>query len=255
MKNYGFLLLLLLFTFSCASDDDTETENGTNPSPNLHATGSSAHDFLSADKYTKLDIQIVYVTGFRPNEQTITNLRNFITARLNKPGGVTITETEVSSTGEAPYDLNEVAALESQYRTKYNLPDTLTFYLFFADGGSENDTTNSFILGTAYRNTSCVLYENSIQNLSNAINEPNRVDLETTVILHELGHLLGLVNLGSTMQTAHEDTGHDKHCNNNDCLMYWQVENSANLMQMMAGGNVPQLDANCLADLAANGGK
>jgi predicted Zn-dependent protease with MMP-like domain len=253
MKNYKLLFtLLLLFAFACSPDEDSMTENGTNPTPNLQATGSSADDFLSGSKYSRLAIELVYVEGFHPNAQTITNLRNFLEARLNKPGGITITEREISTTGQAPYTITEVAALETENRTLYNTPDTLAFYLFFCEGGNANDTGNSFILGTAYRNTSCVIYENSVQNLSNSINEPNRVVLETTVVLHEVGHLLGLVDFGSPMQTPHEDASHLHHCSHSNCLMYWTVESSSAMANMIG---IPELDANCLADLAANGGK
>lgn len=191
------------------------------------------------------------VSGHR---HKLTNLRNFMQARLNKPGRITITETAVPSPALAPYDINEVAQTESLLRTRYNAGDVLTLYMYFADGGTTTDTQSSFTLGTAYRNTSFVMYEKTIQELSGGIGEPSRIDLETTVILHELGHLLGLVNLGSNMQTPHEDTTHPKHCTNENCLMYWQADGSG-LLGMMVGGNLPQLDANCLADLQANGGK
>jgi predicted Zn-dependent protease len=246
----AFLLLLI---FACSQDDDVTIEDGTNPTPNLQPTGSSANDFLSGSDYAKLEIELIYVAGFRPDEQTITNFRNFMQQRLNKPGGITIIEREVNSPGLAPYTTSEAAALESELRTKYNSPDTLTFYLFFADGGHESDTSNSFVLGTAYRNTSCVIYESSIHSMSDAINEPNRIVLETTTILHELGHLLGLVDFGSPMQTPHEDLAHERHCNNSNCLMYWATESSSNMMSM--GNQIPQLDANCLADIQANGGR
>lgn len=256
MKIFKLLLFSAFFMFAgCSSDDDDpNAANGINRAPNLQATGSSANDFLAASKYNTLAIEVFYVSGFRPNPLTLTNLRNFMAARLNKPGGISIVETEIESPGLAPYDINEIVAIESDIRTKYNNGNTLALYLFFADGGSTTDTNNQFTLGSAYRNTSFVMYESTIQNLSNGIGEPNRVDLETTVIEHELGHLLGIVNLGSPMQADHEDTAHPKHCTNPDCLMYWQAE-SSNVIGMMAGGNVPQLDANCLADLQANGGK
>lgn len=256
MKIFRLLLLSACIIFAgCSSDDDDpNAANGVNRTPNLQATGSSANDFLASSKYNTLVIEVFYVTGFRPSTQTLTNLQNFMNARLNKPGGVSIVETEIESPGLAPYDINEIASIESDIRTKYNNGNTLALYLFFADGGNATDTGNQFILGSAYRNTSFVMYESTIHNLSNGIGEPNRADLETTVIEHELGHLLGLVNLGSPMQTDHEDTAHPKHCTNQDCLMYWQAE-SSNVIGMMAGGNVPQLDANCLADLQANGGK
>jgi hypothetical protein len=66
--------------------------------------------------------------------------------------------------------------------------------------------------------------------------------------------LLGLVNLGSTMQTEHNDEAHDKHCDNENCLMFWKTSNSS-MVGEMVGSGIPQLDANCLADLQANGGK
>ena len=250
-----FLLATIALLLGCSKDDDNDNlVNGVDRTPNLQATGSSARDFLTASTFNSLVIEVFYVENFRPNPQTLVNLKNFMQARLNKPGGVTIIENQIQSPGMAPYDINEIAQLESAIRTKYNAGNILTLYMFFADGGTTNDTDTQFTLGSAYRNTSFVMYESSIQNLSGGVGEPSRVNLETTVIQHELGHLLGLVNLGTPMQTNHEDSAHPKHCTNENCLMYWEAEGSG-LLEMMVGGNVPQLDANCLADLQANGGK
>ena len=253
MKIFKLIALALMLTvFSCSSDDDN-TENGTNHTPNLQTTGSSAHDFLSASKYSSVVVEVLYVDGFQPNSQTITNLKNFMEARCNKPGGITISQRQIASPGVSPYDINEIAGVETMNRTKYNNGNVLTLYLLFLDGKYQTDTASTFTLGTAYRNTSFVIFENSVQGLSDSITEPNRVDLETTVILHEFCHILGLVNLGSPMQTNHVDTAHDKHCTNENCLMYWKTESNSILTMM--GGSVPSLDANCLADLQANGGK
>jgi len=247
-------LVSVIFFLGCSSDDNPNIINGVDRTPNLKATGSSANDFLADSKYNTLVIEVFYVKDFRPNPQTLVNLKNFMETHLNKPGGISIIEKEIASPGLAPYDIEEIVQIESTIRTKYNTGNILTMYMLFADGGTTTDTNSSFILGSAYRNTSFVMYESSIKNLSNSIGEPNRVDLETTVILHELGHLLGLVNLGTPMQNGHEDTVHPKHCQNENCLMFWETENS-NIIGMLSGGNIPELDANCLADLQANGGK
>jgi len=250
-----FLASFFLIVFSCSKDTiDKPTENGINKAPNQLSTGKSANDFLSAANYTRIEIEILYVKNYRLSSQTITNFKNFIAARLNKPGGVIVSEREVEPTGFAPYSIDEIANLENLYRSKFNNTNILTLYVFCADGKADTDTSSSFTLGTAYRNTSFVLYENTIQQNSGGIGEPSRVNLETTVLLHEFCHLLGLVNLGSPMVNAHQDTAHGKHCDNADCLMNWQVENEG-AIGMLFGGSIPELDTNCLNDLIANGGK
>lgn len=256
MKNIKFYsILFVLLVLGCNKNDNNEiVENGTNPIPNLQVTGSSANAFLTSKKYTSLTIELFYVENFRPTTQALNNFKNFMEQRLNKSNGITIIEKQIVSPGTSPYDINEIVKIEKDNRTKFNTPDNLTLFLLFVDGNFSTDTNTTFTLGTAYRNTSCVIYENSIINLSNSIGGGRRTDLESTVLIHEICHLLGLVNLGTVMQINHEDAAHGGHCNNKNCLMYWQTEGNG-IMGMMTGGNIPGLDANCLADLKANGGK
>lgn len=256
-KIFKILLSIGLISFitACSTDKDKDVVgNGINKEVNRKPTGTSANAFLSASNYTSLAIELVYVDGFRPNSASIQNLKTFLEDRLNKPAGISIIEKKISSPGLAPYTNNEVILVEDTFRTLFNNQSILTLYIYFADGGSTSDTSSSMVLGTAYRNTSFVIYEDTILENSDGIGQPSRTDLETVVMLHEMGHLLGLVNLGSTMQNPHLDTSHDKHCDNSDCLMYWEAE-TGNIFGSIIGGNIPQLDANCIADLQANGGK
>ena len=98
--------------------------------------------------------------------------------------------------------------------------------------------------------TSFVIYQNTIKKLSSSPGKTNRIVLETTVITHEFGHILGLTNIGTTLQSNHEDPEHKRHCTVNTCLMFWESE-----LGNVLGGNIPKLDAQCIADLQANGGK
>ena len=100
-----------------------------------------------------------------------------------------------------------------------------------------------------------MIYENTVKDLSNSAFEPSTDLLETTVLNHEFGHILGLTNLGTPLQTAHEDSEHPKHCDVDTCLMYWSSETGAALTNMVNMESAPELDAQCIADLQANGGK
>ena len=110
-------------------------------------------------------------------------------------------------------------------------------------------------MGVAYRNTSFVVFEETVQRFSGQPLAPSTTVLETTVLNHEFGHLLGLVNAGTTPQTDHQDVEHGRHCTTEDCLMFWTAETGEGLLNSISGGVIPSLDPLCIQDLQANGGK
>lgn len=256
-KIISILTLGLLFSVvSCSNDDESETiTNVVNTTANKQQTGSSSNDLLSDRKFKSIVIEVVYVTGFEPSSTAINNFVSFLTARTNKPEGISVVKRAIPSPGNAPYTNEEIVVIEDANRTKYNTAGQLAVWAFFADGKSSNDTNTSVTLGTAYRNTSFVIYEQTIQGLSDSPFEPNRSLLETTVITHEFGHILGLTNLGAALQSNHEDAEHPKHCIEKTCLMYWSSEIGGGIGNMVSSGAAPQLDSQCIADLRANGGK
>lgn len=257
MKKIIAVLAIGLFLIVSCSREDNPIDNGfvVNPNTNKQTTGSSSNDLLSDKKFKSMIIEVVYVEGFEPSATAINNFVSFLGARTYKPNGITVIKRAIPSPGKATFTVDEIAAIESANRTKYNTSNQIAVWVFFADGKSATDTSTSVVLGTAYWNTSLVIYENTVQGLSDSPFEPNRSLLETTVINHELGHILGLTNLGAALQSVHEDTAHPKHCNVSSCLMYWSSETGHGISNMVSGGTAPQLDVQCLADLHANGGK
>ncbi|OAB25274.1 hypothetical protein SAMN05444395_109105 [Flavobacterium fryxellicola] len=258
MKKLISLLAIGLFlsVASCSNEEDPlDNAVVVNPNTNKQQTGSSANDLLSDKKFKSMIVEVVYVNGFEPSPQAITNFVAFLTARTYKPGGITVVKRSIPSAGNAPYTNEEIVTIEDANRKRYNNADEIAVWAFFADGKSDKDTDTSVILGTAYRNTSFVIFEQTIQGLSNSPFEPNRSLLETTVITHEFGHILGLTNLGTALQSNHEDAAHPKHCTEKTCLMYWSSELGGGIGNMVLSGSAPQLDSQCIADLRANGGK
>jgi hypothetical protein len=246
MKKLLPVLCLMLFLFSCKKES-------TNPEslPNAYSdqsVGASANDMLSADKYTTLNIQIQYMPGYELDATTIANVTTYLTSLCNKPGGINITQSEIAANGDT-LNVSEVAVIESQNRTSYTSGTTLAVHVLVTDGYDTSLTT----LGFAYRNTSICLFGEDIFNNSGGAGEVTRIGLESTVLEHEFGHIMGLVNLGTPMVVFHQDTAHGNHCNNPNCLMYYAVEIHAGLG--MLASNIPVLDSNCRNDLHANGGK
>lgn len=243
-----FVLAFLVLNSCSTNDDNSDVIVKAN---NKKSLGTSAHDLLSEDKFDSMIVEIVYVEGYEPTATAINNFVSFLNTRINKSGGITIQKRAIPSTGNESYTNAQIIAIEDANRIYYNDGNQIAVWAFFADAKSSTDTSTSVVLGTAYRNTSFVIYENTIKKLSGGLYKPSTVVLESTVIEHEFGHILGLTNVGTPMQSNHEDTEHKRHCNVSSCLMYWEAESGNNLL----GGTIPQLDAQCIADLRANGGK
>lgn len=254
-------ILKIIFVFSiclaCSSENQVEQNdsNTINVVQNRQLTGSSANDLLSERKFTKTIVEIAYISGFKPTERALTNFKNFIIERTFKSDGVEFIFKEIPETGKTVYSLDDVVNIEKENRENYNSNSTIAVWVLFINGRSENDTNSNSVLGSAYWNTSFVIYEETIRRFSDSSFEPERSVLETSVINHEFGHLLGLTNLGTDLQSDHEDPNHPKHCVVETCLMYWAAETSQGVGTMFSGAQAPSLDEQCIADLRANGGK
>jgi hypothetical protein len=188
--------------------------------------------------------------GFQPDAAAVNNLTSLLATLINKPGGVTVVQTQIAASGKTVLSLNDIATIEKNNRTVYTSGSQLGVYFLYTDG----NYSESNVLGLAFRNTSMSILGKTIHDNSGGIGQASRTKLETTVLEHEFGHILGLVDIGSAMQTNHKDPAHGNHCNNTSCLMYYASE-TTDILGILITGNIPALDANCKADLTANGGK
>ncbi|MEL6811762.1 MAG: membrane metalloprotease [Bacteroidota bacterium] len=259
MRTFSFKLFILCFgllaVVSCKSDDDEQVIEDPF-AENKKRLGTSAEDILSSDIYKSLTVELVFAEDFRPSQASLDNLRDFLTARVNKPQGINFVQTVVPEQPNDPFDIDEIKEIEDRLRTKYTNGDEIAVYIFFSNGSSSNDTQTSVTLGTAYRNTSIVIYERTLQVITEGDAELLSI-IESTALNHEFGHILGLTNIiGDDIHQEHEDLDNLKHCFVEDCLMYFQATNVTRnkLDRMMRMAEVPALDPLCIGDLQAKGG-
>ena len=246
---FGSFIIISLFIFSCSSDNGGTNEQNTFSS--TQKVGDSSNEFLAVGDYTSLTIEVDYVEGFQPSQAALNNLKSFLEARLNKPGGISITiDDMISSPGGSPYSSQEAFDIEKENRDTYTQGNTLAAYFLILDGEFEQEN----VLGFAYFNTSMALLGGTIENNSGGFNQPNKETVETAVLQHEFGHILGLVDNGTPAVQDHVDEANGAHCDVDSCLMYFAVRTS-DFMNNLTGGNIPELDAQRIQDLQANGGK
>lgn len=237
---YAVIALSLGFT-SCKKQDVASANDYKN-------LGTAAHSILSASPYSVLKIQIQYMVGYPPDSASVNNLVNFLEQYVNKPGGVQVTQEEIPASGKSVLSIDEIVDIEKKYRTVFTENNTLAVHILIADA----DYNKPNILATSYWNTSFCVFGKTVNEDSGIWGFTSLTQLLTTLFEHEFGHLMGLVNQGSPMQTNHIDSANGAHCINPHCLMYYNVERSTSAGNLFS---IPTLDADCQADLRANGGK
>lgn len=302
MKKKSFYVILwscLGLLFSCsqdATDDDSTTPETVtvDRSANLLAAGASANDILSNVSSDRLLIEIGFVGGFNPTQESVDNFVNYLRERTFKQD-IDVSFLSLPSPEEDTLTLQEVVDLEDENRTAFSNGNTLAVYIYFADAPSEDDDEGSgkVTLGAVYRNTSMVIYESTIRRFSSRSPLITTTDVETATLNHEFGHLFGLVNLGTPTVNDHESQSENEngelvgnnHCNVDGCLMQAQLQfggplatrgtsknvngnirsacnlSGESVLHMLetaaarGSANAPVLDDECILDLQANGGR
>jgi hypothetical protein len=240
------VVLLLVVVFSCDKEEPVPpyvTNNSVKP-----------EDFLKGEKYEILNIEVAYVEGYQPTAIALSNLQEFLRQYLNKPGGITVTQHSIPATGRISIDVDVIREIEKAHRTSVTSGNALTAFVMFLDAEYSESTETKKVLGIAYGRSSMAVFEKSVYSYT-SVGMTARRTLESLILSHEAGHLLGLVNNGVPMIAPHQDSGHGAHCSNAECLMYWKSESNVDLNDLLGSDNLPQLDANCLADLKAAGGR
>ncbi len=251
---FSLVLTALVFQSCLDSTGPDNDQEEVNLYSHVKNPGTSANDFLADSNFKNLVVEVDYMPGYAPNAEAIDSLESFFEQRLHKTS-ITIKEpTEIPSGGQETYSATEIRELESEQRSTFTKGDTLAAYFVIVDGKYNKRD----LLGIAYYNTSNAFFGPSYDDASSGTGSPSRYQVEATSFRHEFGHLFGLVDIpgsGTEMQEPHKDEEHGNHCDNEECVMYYAMETTDLIGNTFGNDEIPPLDANCLADLQANGGK
>jgi predicted Zn-dependent protease len=244
---------MVLFTISACQKDTSDFANGGNFITYRHDlnVGASAKDLLSSVKYKSLVVEIQYLSDdYKPDNQVTDHFKAMLQQRLNKPDGISIVTKQIKPS-TISFGLDQIKSVEEASRTVFTAGNQLSVYILYLNGYY---ATDSLVLGAAYRNTSIVVFGKSILDFSTGDSIKKDV-FDATVLEHEFGHLMGLVDEGTPLLSDHKDPVNGNHCTNTDCLMYFAMMDGSHDSQYSGLASVPVLDSACVADLRGNGGK
>lgn len=208
---------------------------------------AAALDFLRADSFTSLVIEIDHADGAAPDGSATSLLKQRAEERLRKPDGITLQTAKIDSSKDR-WSLSDIRAAEDQHRDTRPAAGRMSLYVIYLDGEFAEDGN---VLGVHYGPTSVALFKDRIQ--SGSLAGLSSRDAERSVLIHEFGHVIGLVDNGIPMVKDHEDNEHPKHSSNSNSVMYHAVETSE--ISLLTGTPPTNFDSDDIADIRAAGGK
>lgn len=251
---------LLIFTVACSKNKKIEAFP-SNPAE------TTQNYFKSASQLT---VQVAYEPGAEPYDDNLAayggvsiwwlleeNLNALFQGRSNPPV-ITVPKTmsefsAIPAQNKTAWTLSDLMNLASAHRNGVSSANQSYFWVVFLNGHFHDGTTlQTGTIGLSIRGTTVLaIFKDVVRGTAagNGTLVPRYVEQST--LIHEMGHALGLVNIGLPPTTTHEDTGHAGHCSNPNCVMYWRNEGTAdmvNFVRSAISGSFIMYDAQCLQD-------
>lgn len=227
------------------------------PAGDRTGPGQRAGDYLKPRPHASVLLEVDFVQGAEPEQRALGLVEQRLESVSGKPVEVVRTPGVPAQGADHKSTRAEIEDLEARFRGQHSQGERAVLYVLYLDGGFEQDEDDRKTLGAAYRGSSVVMFKGNLRAASRSgtldLGKPPLAEVEESVLVHELGHILGLVNCGTPMVTPHEDTepGHGRcHSISRESVMYWAVEVSV-IGSVLGQAPPDDFDADDRADLAA----
>ena len=200
--------------------------------------GSLAARYLRPSGSETVLVQVLAQDGAGPRTAAPERVRQVLAELSGKTVSLAVGGVRGGSRSWTSEELRAVADEAAPAQTAEQAVLTL---LFLRGGFAENERA----VGVAVRGDVAAVFAERVDEAAGMLGNPAAV--EDAVTMHEVGHLLGLVDL--VLDTGREDPEHPGHSPNRGSVMYYAVESTV-LGSVLSGGPPRDFDQADLDDLA-----
>jgi hypothetical protein len=200
--------------------------------------GSLATRYLRPAESERVLIQVLVQDGAAPRPAVPERIRHVLGQVSGKPVSVA---TGGLGGGARSWTSEELRGLADSSSPPQTAEQAVLTLLFLRGGFADNDRA----VGVAVRGDVAAVFAERVDEAAGTLG--NRSAVEDAVTMHEVGHLLGLVDL--VLDTGRQDPEHPGHSPNRDSVMYYAVESTL-LGSVLSGGPPRDFDQADLDDLA-----
>lgn len=240
-------------------------------------TGANPRFLL--DQVTELNLEVAYETGAAPYAGTYQGMRTWkITednvdaiyatrgrnVHLYVPDELALM-TEIPRQPQTTWSQTELRGLEKKYRSARSAGEEGRIFLLFVNGYYRDPDTQqaaTHVMAVTLSNSTVVVVFKPVIQGGGLYSELSLRWTEQSTVVHELGHVIGLVDNGvphlhtadsGVSASAASDAAATGHCANPNCVMYWAHEGFSSLINMTSrartSGSLLLFGQECLQDL------
>lgn len=236
MRKFRFKLipsvLVIIFSLGC-----TQTINDPAGTQALNA------QTIFSDSMTQFKVHVFYEAGADPYTGILT-LTN-TTWDVTRVSYEQLFSTHTARTISVPTTLGAMTAIADQSKTSWTGIELLDLAKQIAPALNTGGTINMTVifLNGLYNGSAATLgvqftgypYAFVFKDVVTGVGGGPTAQryIEQATVVHELGHAIGLVNSGVRMVTNHEDSAHPHHSTNINCVMYWAVTSTTDVLSFV----------------------
>lgn len=210
-------------------------------SPNANGSpGSAAPLFLRPLPATTLVVEVSAENGAAPRSGTISHVTNVLGSASKK--------SVETSAGRSPSAHEKWTGADLRAAADATAATTsgggrAVIHLLFVHGQWASD---DHVLGISVRGDVAAIFSDAVADSADPLVGAGAIEVAVTT--HEVGHLLGLVDL--YLNTGRDDPDHPGHSTDKESVMYWAVESTL-VTDLLTGGPPRDFDDADRADLAS----
>ena len=213
------------------------------------SVGAASAALVGSTTHSSLRVELDFVTGLAPSPYAIGFLQRRLSERCNKPGGVRVVRGRaLPLTGLAEHEDEGLRKRIAGLAPLRAATSTLVVRILYVDGRSAQDrAAGRAHLGLSLGPRAIAVFPEQIRLNASGVSAE---ELEGALVLHEVGHLMGLVGRGAPLTGNHADLSRPSHCSTRPCVM---AHSSADWGLGALGE--PDFCSTCVGDLQAAGGR
>lgn len=183
--------------------------------------GVNGRAILRGDR-PALVVEVDAQQGVEPSQEALDHLISVLEEVAHKPKGIRVEGVDTFSSTRTTWDAEDLRRASAEHRSTATSDSEVSIHVLYVAGSHAEDDSQTNAIGLAYSASTVAVFPDRWQGLTSVLGSGQAI--ERAVLVHEIGHLLGLVNLGYTSDIDHEDADHPGHSDNEGSVMFHAVE-------------------------------